>query len=420
MEKFRRLVKIAFRNVFRNKRRSLLTLAIVILGCNGLIVIGGFFDNIMDGFRELYIHSQTGHLQVNLKGYRERGVSDPFEYLLKDVTSLQQKIEAMPHVLYTIPRIKFGGLVNNNNANVAVLTVGTDPTQERRMGSHRIENKKQAAIQIDEGSDLDAGDPKGVLLGKGLMKALGLKVGDTFSFITTQYAGALEGDEFKVRGAFSTIVKDFDDRAMKGNLDTVQKLLGVEDQAHSVVVLLDKTENTSLVQAQLEKTFKAERLPLEVISWEEDALFYRQAVEMFAKIFTTVKFIIAIIFFFSIANTINMALFERMREFGTMMAMGNQRSTVFSMIFLEACTLGLIGSALGVLTAIGSAYLISAVGIEMPPPPQGTHSYYAMVNLYPALLAETFLIAVVATLLSSLIPGYRASHFRITQALGYV
>ena len=103
-----------------------------------------------------------------------------------------------------------------------------------------------------------------------------------------------------------------------------------------------------------------------------------------------------------------------------MMAMGNQRSTVFSMIFLEACTLGLIGSALGILTAVGSSYLISAIGIEMPPPPQGTYSYYAMVNLYPALLIETFLIAVVATLFSALIPGYRASHFRITQALGYV
>jgi putative ABC transport system permease protein len=115
-----------------------------------------------------------------------------------------------------------------------------------------------------------------------------------------------------------------------------------------------------------------------------------------------------------------MNLFERMREFGTMMAIGNSRETIFSMIFLEASLLGLIGAFLGIGIGCIVGQIISTVGIEMPPPPMGSFSYYAVISLEPILLLQVFFIAFISTILAALIPAYRASHFNIIHALGYV
>src|SRR4051812_7728545 len=108
MTAFKRLLQISTRNVLRNKRRSVLTLSILILGTTGLLLVGGFFNFMIDGLREQYIHSQTGHLQVNLQGYSDKGTSAPFKYLMKNASQVQREIESNPHVLYTVPSLKLG------------------------------------------------------------------------------------------------------------------------------------------------------------------------------------------------------------------------------------------------------------------------------------------------------------------------
>lgn len=414
------LFRISLRNVFRNKRRTVLTLLILVFGSSGLILVGGFFNNIIGGLREQFIHSQTGHLQVNREGYYQKGASAPFEYLMKDVARIQREIEAMPHVQYTVPRLKLGGMTSSENTSVAVLALGVDPAREQKMGSVKYQDAKYPSIHIAEGSDLDPSDPYGVILGKGLLKTLGLKIGDPVSFITTREAGALDGAEYHVRGSFETIFKEFDDRAMKIHLESAQKLWAVPDQVHGLLVILDETKNTDTVHHQLASYFKSSGLKLESITWEDQGQFYRQSKALLDKIYVTIRLIISLIFFFSIANTINMALFERMREFGTMMAIGNGRITIFMTVFLEAGLLGLIGSTLGLLIGIGIAKIVSAIGIEMPPPPMGSYGYYAMISLSPELLLKVFSLSLISTLLSAIIPGYRVTHVSITKALGYV
>jgi putative ABC transport system permease protein len=420
MKVFKRLVEIAWRNIFRNKRRSLLTLLILILGSGGLIIVGGFFQGMLSEFREVFIHSQTGHIQVNVKGYYEKGASAPFEYLIQNVAELQKEIESVPHVLYTVPHLKFSGMASSENTSIAVLALGVDPILESRMANYQTSRAKNQSTKILEGEDLQASDLYGAALGKGLKQAMALKLGDPFNFITTRQAGAIDGAEYHPVGAFETFIKDFDDRAMKVNLESAQKLLNLPNQVHSLLVLLDETKNTEAVKAKLEDLFKTKGLKLEAITWEEQGQFYRQSKDLLSKIYTIIQFIMTVIFFFSIANTINMALFERMREFGTMMAIGNSRMTVFMMIFLEAAILGIVGSLLGLLVGSIGAQILSAVGIEMPPPPQGSSNYIATFVLNPSLLFQTFLLSMGSALLSSLLPAHRASHLPIIHALGYV
>src|SRR4029434_9380276 len=107
--------------------------------------------------------------------------------------------------------------------------------------------------------------------------------------------------------------------------------------------------DTSAIRDRLAFTFQSAGRPLEVLTWEEQGDFYRHGKALLYTIFRTVQTIIAVVFFFSIATTINMVLFERMREFGTMMALGNPRRVIFSVILLEAAFLGVLGASAGLL-----------------------------------------------------------------------
>jgi putative ABC transport system permease protein len=386
-----------------------------------MILVGGFFDNNIEGFREAFIHSQTGHLQVNVAGYYEKGVRDPFRYLLKNVSHIQGEIESQRDVSLTVPRLKFSGILSSEKSSIAVVALGVDPMKETRMGtSYIISNSKNPSVKIVAGEDLDPSDPDGVILGQGLLKALNLKVGDSVSFITTREWGSIDGAEFHVRGVFETIMKDFDDRVMKVNLPVAQKILDVPNQVHSLLVILRDTLQTDRTQEILESQFRHENLNLEVVSWERQGRYYFQSKALLSKIYGVIQLIICVIFFLSIANTFNMVILERMREFGTMMALGNGRGTIFAVIVLECLCLGLVGSVLGILVGSGVAEVVSSIGIQMPPPPQGTSPYVAMVTLSPGLLFQTFLISLLSCGLASLMPGYRASHFRIIEALKFV
>lgn len=420
MEAFRKLFSIAWRNIFRNKRRCFLTISILVLGCTGLILVGGFFDNMIQGFGEVFIHSQTGHIQINAKGYDKKGARAHLDYLIKDVNQLQQAIMANPNVTLVAPRLKFQGMVSSGDTAVAVMALGVDPIAEKKMGSFQTSGENLPSTNIVAGKDLDESDPNGVILGKGLLEALGLKVGDSLDFITTRREGAIDGAELHVRGVFETFIKDFDDRSLKMSLKTSQGILGLSSEVHSLLVILDQTPKTDLVKGQLEASLQSQKGSLEYLTWIEQGQYYRQSKELLRQIYAIIQVIISIIFFFSIANTINMVLLERMREFGTMMAVGNGRGTIFTMIFMETALLGLLGSGLGLLVGSGLGELISMLGGIPIHPPQAAADYYCQISLSPALLLQTFAISMTSTVLSVILPAYRVSHYPIVHALGYV
>ncbi|MBL7684675.1 MAG: ABC transporter permease [Deltaproteobacteria bacterium] len=407
---------IGCKNLLRNKRRSLLTLCILIFGATGLLLVGGFFENIQEGLREQTIHSQTGHLQINRAGYFEKGASRPAEFYLNQLSDLKNQIDNIPEVSFTLPRLQFTGLATSEKTGISVLALGVDPSLETRMGNFTASNVKHPSTQIIAGQDLDENDPQGVLLGKGLMQSLGLKVGDHLSFITTQENGTIDGMEFQIRGVFETIMKDFNDRVLKMNIKTGQKILGSDDKFQSLLVVLHQTTDTEKIKSHIQNKLGAS---FEVIPWHQLNHYYKQGDMLLKKIHHIILFIMCIIFLLSIANTMNMTLLERTREFGTMMAMGNPQSTIFSVITFEAIALGFLGATLGVIIGSSIAYIISSIGIEMPPPPQGSTGYTAMMTLTFPLLIQVWLTCFVSTVLASIIPAYRACHFNITEALSY-
>ncbi|MBL7684678.1 MAG: ABC transporter permease [Deltaproteobacteria bacterium] len=420
MNILKRMLLISWKNVFRNKRRSLLTLLILTLGSTGLLLVGGFFESLNINFQEQLIHTQLGHLQIHKKGFYEEGTSDPFKFLLSDISEIQNQIEKNPQVTLTLPRLIVSGMVKVNQSSIPVSALGVDAIREKKMGSYKGKSAMTEAVHFIQGQDLSAEDRYGVVLGKGLAESLDVKPGDVVNLVTTREGGAIDGAEYKVRGIFESAIKEFDDRTLKMNLEAAQEVMGAPNKIHSLLVLLNSTASTDAVQSMIDKKLQTFSQAIEVITWEKQGIILKQGKALTNKIYWVVKIIISAIFLLSIANTINMVVLERMREFGTMMAMGNSRAVLFSTIFLEVFYLSLLGSFMGLCLGWGFAHLISWIGIEMPPLPFSTTGYYASIHLYPKLFLEVFGISFISSLLASIFPGYRASHYKIVDALGHV
>jgi putative ABC transport system permease protein len=406
-------LKLAFRNVFRNRVRSLITLAAIAFGCISLIIAGGFFEDTFLQMREAYIHGHLGHIQVYKKGYLEKGNTRPFDYMIEHPQKVKELIASVDHVKFITPRLSFSGLLSTGENTVSVISQGVDPIGEKTIG---IIEGASAGVAIEAGENLSSDDMYNVVIGTGLAKAMGSKVGDFIILVSNTVGGALNALDMKVKGVFFTASKEFDDRALRMPITAAQALLRT-DGVQTLVVLLDKTEHTDTVKNSLMDLFKNKNLDLELKPWYEMADFYNKTVELYGRQFFVLKLIIAIIVVLSIFNTINMSVWERAREIGTIMALGSKRYEVLKLFLLEGLILGILGGLLGIIVGTGLAYVISLIGIPMPPPPGANINWVAHIRVVPKLLFSSFLIALISSLLSSFYPAFRASRLVIADAL---
>lgn len=403
-------IKIAARSVFLNKRRTVITLLSIIFGCVAIIVFGGFVDYSMWGLRESTIHSRLGHLQVYKAGYSEKGGTNPLAYTIEDYPRIRSIIEDEDHVDFVTSRLEFSGLIGGAENSVICIGKGVEPEKERELG---------ITVSIVEGEDLSSEEPEEGIIGKGLAEGLGANIDDYLTILTSTAEGALNAVDLKLRGIFRTGVKEYDDVAVMVPMELAKTLLYTEN-VQSIVVVLDKTENTDLVADNLRQEFSQANLDLEIKTWSDLATFYHQVVQLYGGIFWVVRLIILIIVIFSIANTMTMSVFERMREIGTIRAMGTKRRGVLSLFLMEGLILGALGGALGLAFGIIAAKLISIKGIYIPPPPTMTEGYTALINIVPKDLIFAFSLAVGTSLVSSIYPAFKAARLKIVDALRYI
>jgi putative ABC transport system permease protein len=405
-------LKLAIRNVFRNRRRTLITLAAVGFGAAAIIVFGGFVNAIFWGVRESTIRSQVGHIQLYRKGFSDKGNLAPFDYLISDYPELRAELMKIDHVKTVTARLGLSGLVSTGDTTTSFVGAGVQPEGEADLSSMAV---------IVEGRDLTSRDPRGITLGLGLARAFGVKLGDDLTLLTTTKAGSINALAVKVRGVWESGEKAYDDRFLKLTLPEVQRVLDLENgEVQSVVLLLDNTESTAVVRDRIERLIRERKLDLEIKTWEELALRYHQVRELFGRIFAVLTLIVSIMVVFGITNTMIMAIFERTREIGTVMALGTRRRGVVSMFVLEGIALGALGGLLGVVLGVVFAKLISALGIQLPPPPGSTRGFTVQIFVVPAVLIQAFRLSLITSTLASLYPAWRAARLDVVEALRHV
>lgn len=396
---------LAFRNIVRQRRRSLLSLAAVSFGVVALLLAGGFIQWVFWSMRENTVGSRIGHIQISRLGYQNEGTADPFHYLLPAQSPELVGIEQTPGVVTVAPRLAFSGLVSSGDATVSFIGEGVDPQREVFLSR---------SVIITQGVNLLPGDQSGIVMGVGLAANLGVHVGDKVVLLTNLPSGGVRAVEGHVLGFFSTIIKAYDDSVLRVPLPLARKLMGVSG-SHVWVTLLKRTEDTEKVQQQLR--LKLDQGQFELAPWTQLADFYNKTVVLFSHQFGVVRVIIGAIIILGISNTMMMNVMERTGEIGTIMALGTRRRQLIRMFLSEGLLLGIFGALIGLLLGLGLAALISAIGIPMPPPPGMDRALIGQIRVTPTLAVESILLAVTTTLIASVYPAWKASQLTIVDAL---
>ena len=399
--------RLASRNLRRNTRRTLVATLTVAFGIVAYLLAGGFIAWIFDQMREGTIHSQLGHLQIVRPGYFEKGIADPYAFLLPEQSVQQRIIETTAGFKSLAPRLSFSGLISHGDTTIAFLGDGVDPEREKPVST---------SVSVVSGRDLANPDQKAVLLGEGLARSLGVQEGDVVVLLATSANGSPGAVEVKVAGTFATPTKEYDDSALRLPIEVTRKLMKVRG-ATSWVVLLDQTERTDESASVLAKA-----LPpgdFEVVPWTALADFYNKTVILFSRQISVVKFIIGLIIVLTISNTQMMSVLERTTEIGTSLAIGQRRRTVLQMFMAEGFLIGLAGGVLGVALGLVLAHLISAIGIPMPPPPGMARGFDGQILVAPSLAFDALVLALGTTFLASVAPAWKASRMNIVDALRY-
>jgi len=399
------MLRLALRNVLRHGSRTALTLAAIMSGVAALILTGGFVEDSLIQLREATIHSQVGHLQVFKAGYNAQGSRAPYQYMIDDPQHVVDLVKALSQVENVMRRLSFAAVLNNGRADIPIVGVGVEPEAETALGS---------SISIIAGRQLTGKDGYGILLGEGVAVASRLKPGDRAGLLVGAAEGVLNNLEFEVVGVFRSFSKDYDDRAVRIPLPAAQELLDIK-AANSIVVLLKDTESTGQVAALLEKRLDVHRYELK--TWDQLADFYEKTSALYRRQFVVLQVIVLIAVLLSVVNSVNITVFERTGEFGTLMALGNRSGKIFRLAVTENVLLGLAGAAGGVLLGVALAGGISIAGIPMPPPPNSNRGYVALIRVVPSVVAGAFLVGFLGTVAGALLPARRAARMPVIDAL---
>jgi putative ABC transport system permease protein len=400
------LFSLALRNILRQRARSAATLAAITIGVAGLILAGGFVQDIFIQFGEAIIHSQTGHIQVTRQGYGEGKNRAPENYLIENPSQLIAGIQkTTPGIHLSMARLGFRGVLNNGKRDLGIIGEGIEPDAEADMGTY---------LHFVEGRALKNSDLDGIVVGHGVAKSLGLGIGDRVTLVMTLSAGAVNTLDFELVGIFQSFSKEFDARAVRIPLEAAKTLMDTT-AAHLVVVMLRNTDDTNTAVNVLKSQFFKDGF--EITAWNELSDFYEKTVELYNRQFGVLRLIILVMVILSVVNSVNMTLFERTREFGTMLAVGNRADTVFKLIMVESLCLGVLGALIGMLSGCIAALSISAIGIPMPPPPNANMGYTALIRIVPSIVLTAGAIGFAATILATLIPARRAAKLDIVEAL---
>ena len=403
---------LAFRNVFRNRRRTVMTLLMVGGGVAGLLLVGGFFAFMFRGLRESTIRTGLGHIQIfNAEHFRR----DEVHVLDTGISNWQQVAAATQsarHVRGVAPRIEFYGMLSNGVKSSVFMGSAVDPQIEHRMGFDP---------RVMSGSQL-SGNANGeveALVGTGVARSMSVKVGDGLTILAVTADGALNGIDVQIVGIVSTGFKDLDDRYLRITLPSAQRLLQ-SDRVTNLVVGLDRTENTDAVAAEIAPRLHGQSQELTFKKWIELAAYYKQVRTLFSGIFLFLGIIVFFMVLMATVNTLLMALFERTREIGTMLAMGTPRRWIVALFMLEATLTGILGAAVGVAGGNLLGMALNAANLHLPAPPGTSFDMLFNVLHVPSLMVGSSVMVIVSLALASILPAVRASRLQIAEALAHV
>lgn len=405
-------LQLAWRNLWRNQRRSLLAVISVSLAVLLITFMQGFVGGVMRSVVGNYTRMETGHIRITTPGFAANERFMPVDEVLSDPKGLEAALRADPLVAEALERVtartRFGVLLTNEGLQKAAVGLAGNPAEEDKL--------LLLSQALEPGGRYLAG-PRELIMGAGLAESLHHKVGDTVRLMTVGSDGALHLRKLSLVGIFKTGARAFDDRLFQIGLEDAQALLRLGEGTQQLVIWLKNYEQTIEIASRL-RALPALK-DVSVQPWTEIGEVYALT-QMAGSLYGFIFMLIALLGAIIIANIMMMVILERRHEIGILRAMGFNRRETLTLFLLEGALLGVIGSgvggALGLLLTVWLHYhgVDFSQMVAMEGFPMDNVIYFKVDPL--AALRAVLLGTGVATLMSAL-PSWRATRLNIVEAI---
>jgi ABC-type lipoprotein release transport system permease subunit len=397
--------KLAWKNVWRNTRRSVVTMSAMSLALAALLLLSGGLRGLTQGMERSVVELENGDLQIHAPGYRSK-------------PSIYTGIAAPDAVVATLEaagfsasaRVKASGLAAGAKSSSGVQLVGLDPAHDHKVS--RIDE------QVREGAWLDANDPKGVVIGGRLAKSLALSVGGEILLLGTASDGSMANAIYRVRGILGQVGDAVDRATVFMTTPALRDLMVLSDTAHQVIV----RRPPALAAEEAAKKAKALFPALDVQTWQALLPTVAQILQNQKSSNVLLGFIFYTAVGIVILNAMLMAVFERIRELGVLKAIGMQPGTVFVLILCEGAVQMVLAIAAGVLVAATPLYYFVTSGLDLQVlsgvSVQGVgYATLWKAQVDAAAMLTPIIMLAMATFVAALFPAIRAARLEPIDAI---
>ncbi len=336
-------LKLCWKNIWRNKRRTLLTVNAIGVGVMALVGLHNYYDNFHEQLIENVVSYHSGHLLITRPGY---DTNKPPSLYIKNPAAIERWLHYRPEIKTFSPHILGQGMLSSPRGSASVWIKGIDPKRERRAS--------KVASRITHGRFLEGGKGKPMVIGKQLAKMLKVKLGSKVVVMTQAVDGSIGNDLFYITGIFDT-QSDLDSTEAMVREEDARALLGLPKHAvHQISVILK--QDTTLEQVQRDFTAEFGGPGIQMLGWREVQKHITAMIELNKAVNRILMGVILIIAALGIINSILMSILERTREFGVMLAVGTTREEVIKMVVTETLLLIFVGlffgNSLGILLTL--------------------------------------------------------------------
>ena len=399
---------LAWRNIWRNPRRSVLTILAIVFATALLVFMLSFQFGAYDDMIDSSVRLSTGHAQILAPGYHDR---PEMRKVISDPEPLIRASAYLGTVERVAKRSEAFVLASGDTRSRGLVVTGVDPATELEISS--------VPQQIVEGRYLEDEDSSVAVIGSLAARHLQLGIGDECVLLGSGRDGSIAAGVVSIVGIFKSGIDEFDRAAMQLTLNEFDSIFSMEGAVHRLIYTFDQLSDSSPAADRLRTDEITSEL--QVMTWEELTPGLKQSIELDLISGIIMYFILVVVVAFSIVNTFFMAIFERRKEFGVLMSIGMKPARLVRLMLLESLSMTWVGLVLGILSGIAITLIVSRYGISMGDSAEFMAQYGMPERLYPKLtllsVAVGPLLIFMVTMLTALIPVLRIPTLKPVEAL---
>jgi len=402
-------VRISLKNICRRPNRSMITTIAIFISVIGLLVAQGFVNGIHYGLIDKISHSRTGDIQINHKNYLKTLDTLSLKWTISNPSLIEKLLLENPNLQYTSTRLIFGGMISNGNNSPMVIGMGVSINNELKVCPYILEN-------ISEGRIIKDNALNEALITSKLAENTGTNIGDTLLLLAHTKEGELNAIEVNIVGFLTDRLPLANNNLLYLNIKSAQELLRMPNQVTQIIARTHDSENAKYIINELYRLLNNETLKYTITSWDMIEKFYKDSMDMVDAVLWVIKLIILIIVVSSIVNIMLMTVFERMREIGTLRALGMQQKDIITLYITEAIIIGVIGGSVGLFSSYLIILYFSINGFTYIAP--GTYypfTIFPFITIFDVFFAIFF--SIFSSLLAAAYPAWKASRLEPSDAL---